>query len=94
VVGKEASHLGEGEDEDQVEEQFERSDALLGDIPALRHRTRRARRAHLMPSRLCADVHILASAASLLYRPSVQVAALNPHLSYRELLFLSRLQEF
>ena len=31
-----ASYLGEGEDEDQVEEQFERSDALLSEISLLK----------------------------------------------------------
>jgi hypothetical protein len=29
MIGEEAGNLGEGEDEDEVEEQFERSDALL-----------------------------------------------------------------
>jgi len=36
VVGEKAGHLGEGEDEDQVEEQLEGGDALLGRIAAIR----------------------------------------------------------
>jgi hypothetical protein len=50
VIGEKAGYLGEGEDEDQVEEQFQRRNALLGEIPALSRRTCRARRAHPMPS--------------------------------------------
>jgi hypothetical protein len=30
VIGEEDGYLGEGEDEDQVEEEFERGDPLLG----------------------------------------------------------------
>ena len=55
VIDEEAGYLGEGEDEDQVEEQLQRSDTLLDRIPALRYHTRRACRAHPMsyfPSRL------------------------------------------
>ena len=35
MIGEKAGYLGEGKDEDQVEEQFQRSYALLGEIPAL-----------------------------------------------------------
>jgi hypothetical protein len=38
VIGEEAGYLGEGEDEDQVEEQLEGGDALLGGIPTFRGR--------------------------------------------------------
>jgi hypothetical protein len=50
VIGEEAGYLGEGEDEDQVEEQLEGGDALLGGIPALHSRRCRVHRAHPMPS--------------------------------------------
>ena len=43
VVGDEAGHLGEREDEDQVEEELERGDALLAGLPSARldsHATR------------------------------------------------------
>src|SRR3712207_1087568 len=47
---KKAGDLGEGEDEDQVEKQFQGCDAPLGEIPALRRHRRWSRRAHPMPS--------------------------------------------
>jgi hypothetical protein len=79
VIGEKAGYLSEDEDEDQVEEQFERGDALLVGVPALYLHTRRASRAHLMPLRsrfrFHADAHILASAAGILHRPNVQVFA-------------------
>jgi hypothetical protein len=66
VIGEKAGYLGKGEDEDQVEEQFERSDALLVRVSALYLHTRRASRAHPMllrsRFRLHADARILASA--------------------------------
>jgi hypothetical protein len=33
VIGEEAGYLGEGEDEDQVEEQLEEGDTLLAPVP-------------------------------------------------------------
>src|SRR3712207_1295339 len=50
MIGEKAGYLGEGEDEDQVEEQFERSDALLVSVSALRRRRCRTCRAHSRPS--------------------------------------------
>jgi hypothetical protein len=41
VIGEEAGHLGEGEDEDKVEEQLEGGDPLLVGVSALRLYLRR-----------------------------------------------------
>ena len=50
MTGEKAGYLSGGEDEDQIEEKFERSDAPLDRLADLRRRGRRARCAYPMPS--------------------------------------------